>query len=367
MTSLASRLIRSLPTLAAVLLLVVLITGAAIVSADQSANSAAAGTPTISGTAQVHETLTANTSDITDADGISEGSFNFQWFANDGSRAVGSGDRLLRASTDSTYVVQSRDEGDTIWVQVWFIDNGGTTEFLDSAVTEVVTAAANQQVPKAPEMLGVHPITGGYLSVLWKMTLYPYGDGGSVITGYKVQWKKATGSWDAEADVSEDLITTTSVSGAYVTHGWTISGLDEGVAYTVRVLATNAIGDGPSSGETSATPPSDDSTLSISGTILRGYAENGTTPVGTYAASGAGDDANITWSLSGNDSDDFSISDAGVLSFSASPDYENPADADNNNNYKVTVNASDGTSTASLDVTVTVTDEDESPVLSVAD
>ena len=38
--------------------------------------------------------------------------------------------------------------------------------------------------------------------------------------------------------------------------------------------------------------------------------------------------------------DDFTISSSGALSFSASPDYENPTDDDTNNWYVVTVEAS---------------------------
>ena len=60
--------------------------------------------------------------------------------------------------------------------------------------------------------------------------------------------------------------------------------------------------------------------------ISSDYAENGKTPVATYAVADAGD-STITWSLSGYDSGDFSISSAGVLSFSASPYYESPAEA----------------------------------------
>ena len=94
--------------------------------------------------------------------------------------------------------------------------------------------------------------------------------------------------------------------------------------------------------------------LTVSGITSSDYAENGTESVATYAVAGAGT-STITWSLSGDDSEDFSISSAGVLSFSTSPDYESPVDADTDNVYQVTIQASDGTNTATLDVTVTVT------------
>ena len=90
------------------------------------------------------------------------------------------------------------------------------------------------------------------------------------------------------------------------------------------------------------------------------YAENGAADVATYTADDP-EGTSITWSLSGNDSGDFSISNGGVLTFSTSPDYEDPADADTNNVYLVTIEASDGNTSGTLDVTVTVTNVNEAP------
>ena len=52
-------------------------------------NSAATGAPTISGTAQVGETLTADTTGIGDADGLTNVSYSYQWIRNDGSSDTG--------------------------------------------------------------------------------------------------------------------------------------------------------------------------------------------------------------------------------------------------------------------------------------
>lgn len=104
------------------------------------------------------------------------------------------------------------------------------------------------------------------------------------------------------------------------------------------------------------------SVLSISGATSTDYEENGTSAVVTFAVSGAATSTTITWSLTGDDSDDLSITSSGELSFNSSPDYETPADSDTDNVYEVTVNASDGTNTATLDVEVTVTDQAETPI-----
>ena len=66
-------------------------------------NSAPTGSPTISGTAQVGETLTANTSGVADADGLSNVQYEYQWLA--------SRDTEISGATGSTYTVAAADEG----------------------------------------------------------------------------------------------------------------------------------------------------------------------------------------------------------------------------------------------------------------
>ena len=83
----------------------------------------------------------------------------------------------------------------------------------------------------------------------------------------------------------------------------------------------------------------------------------------TYRATDTDRDTSFTWSVEGDDRDDFAI-DAGVLTFSAPPDYEQPADQDADNVYKIKLVASDGTNQGALDVTVTVTEVNEGPAIS---
>ena len=103
------------------------------------------------------------------------------------------------------------------------------------------------------------------------------------------------------------------------------------------------------------------------GETTKDYAENipTSTAVDTYTATDDEDDNDepekeLAWSLSGADADDFCITDAGVLEFETSPDYEAPTDTGRNNRYEVTVIATDSEgTTASRDVTVRVTNVDE--------
>ena len=95
------------------------------------------------------------------------------------------------------------------------------------------------------------------------------------------------------------------------------------------------------------------------------YPEKGTVAVDTYTATDPEDDRasprkQLQWSLSGDDRDQFSISQRGVLTFDDSPDFEARADQNRDNLYDVTVTATDsGDRTATWNVTVTVTNVDE--------
>ena len=105
--------------------------------------------------------------------------------------------------------------------------------------------------------------------------------------------------------------------------------------------------------------------LTVSGITSRDYVENGAASVATYAVADAGD-STITWSLSGDDSEDFTLSSSGVLTFSEVPNFEEPADSNRDNRYQITVEAreqGDGTSVGRLNVTISVTNVDEPGVL----
>ena len=105
-----------------------------------------------------------------------------------------------------------------------------------------------------------------------------------------------------------------------------------------------------------------DEAPTISGDATVDYRENGTTPVGTYTASDP-EGATVTpLSLSGDDADDFELSDAGGLTFRLT--FRNPPDYESKNSYNITLSTSDGNFTGTLDVVVTVTDVNEPPSVS---
>ena len=193
-------------------------------------NNPATGTPTITGTAQVGETLTADPSGIADADGMYWSSFSYQWLSNR--------DMEIEGATGATYTLQSSDANKVIKVKVTFTDDGVNEESLTSAATTAVAAA----VPGIPGSLAVSVNDTGKLDLSWEA---PDSNGGSAVTGYRVQWKEAVGSWDTPEDVSEATVTGTS---------HTATGLTDGVEYTFRVFAVNTVGDSTASEGESGTP-----------------------------------------------------------------------------------------------------------------
>ena len=105
----------------------------------------------------------------------------------------------------------------------------------------------------------------------------------------------------------------------------------------------------------------------VSGRDTLTFRENTTSTLYTYSARDMDRGAEIMWSVRGTDSDDFSISEEGELSFGSSPDHEQPADSNRDNVYEITVVASDGSNEGTLDVTVTVTEINEGPEISGRD
>ena len=340
------------------------LTSAATASVEARPNTPATRAPTISGTAQVGETLTTSTSEIADTDGLTNVSYSYQWIRNDGST-----DTDIEDATGASYTLVDADEGKTIKVKVSFTDDAGNEETLTSAATAVVaprpnspatgsltisgvlrvgqtltvdltsisdedgmdttldisngrvysydailwsvngewrqwgfdptypvrptdagkavtarwsfrddrgtsesvvsapTATIEATLPDPVQNLEVSTGDPGALNLTWEAPTWDIlsflddgalGDGGSPITGYKVQWKEADDSWEIAADVSEETVAGTS---------HTITGLTGGVEYTVRVIAINGVGEGSASSEENSIPTGPPT---ISGTVQVG-------------------------------------------------------------------------------------------------
>ena len=186
---------------------------------DVQENSAAAGAPTISGTARAGETLTAITTGISDADGLTNASFTYQWLADDAD---------IDGATTSSYTVVAADAGKTIKVQVSFTDDDGNEESMTSAATAAVTqpplTATTHDAPSSHdgsaaftfEMRFSEAPTDSFSYTTVRDHAFTVTDGSvsnvrRLEAGKNVQWE-ITVTPDSNADVSLALNATTNCS-----------------------------------------------------------------------------------------------------------------------------------------------------------
>ena len=103
-----------------------------------------------------------------------------------------------------------------------------------------------------------------------------------------------------------------------------------------------------------------DEVLEINGPTAVDYAEDRTDAVASYTVTG--NEAPVSWELSGVDSGQFDISSGGELTFKTPRDYDNPEDADGDNAYLLSITVTDGTETKKVEpVRVRVTNVNASP------
>ena len=193
--------------------------GTDAVVAQPTPNSPATGSPTINGTAQVGETLTANTSGIADEDGLSSVQYEYQWLA-DGSDISG--------ATSLTYTLADADEGKAIKVEVNFTDDAGNDESMTSAATDAVAAAEPTEPPDKPRNLSA-TATHDSVTLTWD------DPGDDSITGYVILRRVPGDDPEGHFDV---LVADTGTAATTYT--------DDSVAaetrYTYRIKAINQYG-----------------------------------------------------------------------------------------------------------------------------
>ena len=189
------------------------------VAAAPTPNTPATGAPTISGTAQVGETLTANTSGVADADGLSNVQYEYQWLADDAA---------IAGATGLTYTLADSDEGKTVKVQVSFTDDAGNEETLTSAASDAVAAAEPAEPPAKPRGLSA-TATHDQVTLTWDD---PQDDS---ITGYVILRRVRVN--DTGGDFSVLVANTGSATTTYTDNEVAAS-----TTYTYRIEAINGAG-----------------------------------------------------------------------------------------------------------------------------
>ena len=283
------------------------------------------GQPSISGTAQVGEVLTHRHVRDYRQRRDRQRIFTYQWIRMDGTN-----DTDISGASGSSYMLAEADQGKTIKVRVSFTDDAGNAETVTSAVTATVEAT----VPGTPSSVEANPAGTGEIEVSWEQ---PNSNGGSAITGYTVHWKETGDSWENAEDVSEADTRDTS---------YTITSLSLGTEYTVRVTATNSVGDGPTSAEEKATADAqtsgqqerEENTPATGDPTISGTLEVGQTlTASTSGISDADGLANATFSyqwIANNGTADTDIQDATASTYTL-------ADADEGKTIKVSVSFTD--------------------------
>ena len=191
----------------------------AAVAAAPTPNSPATGAPTISGTAQVGETLTADRSGIADADGLTNATFSYQWLADDAA---------IAGATGSTYTLADTDEGRTVKVQVTFTDDAGNEETLTSAATAAVAGSQPTEPPAKPRGLSA-TASHGSVTLAWD------DPGDDTITGYVILRRVRVNN--TGGDFSELVPDTGTAATTY-----TDDTVAAGTTYTYRIKAINGAG-----------------------------------------------------------------------------------------------------------------------------
>ncbi len=189
------------------------------VEAAPTTNSPATGAPTISGTAQVGETLTADTSGIADADGLSNVQYEYQWLADDTD---------IAGATNATYTLTDSEESKAITVRVTFNDDADNEETLTSAATDMVAGTQPTEPPAKPRGLEA-TATHDSVTLTWD------DPGDDSITGYvilrRIPGVDSEGHFDVlVADTGTDATTYTDDTVSAETR------------YTYRIKAINGAG-----------------------------------------------------------------------------------------------------------------------------
>ena len=308
------------------------------------------------------------TATLTDPDNVAADSVSWQWYRGadlqtdplpetECANADADGCPIKDATSD-TYTVAAGDIGKTLTAVAMYTDgNADEGDAKDDAVGEaanVVLADTRNKAPVFPDqdtemdgrqtaqerMIAENTESGMPIGVndpvgaMDEDTVLTYSLGGPDAASFSID--RTDGQLRTKAKLDKETKDTYTVT---VTAA---DSLSESSTITVTIKVTNV-----------------DEMPDLEGEAPEKYAENGTGVVARFTAEDP-EGESIVWSVSGNDSEDFSIEN-GVLRFKSAPDFEAAADAGTNNMYEVTVEVSDGGvgTTAMEEVTIEVTNVDE--------
>ena len=186
-------------------------------SGDRPANQPATGQPTISGTAQVGQDLTASVSGISDGNGLTSPTYSYQWLRGETASAAGED---ISGARSATYTVVEADQSKYLRVRVSFQDDDGNPETVTSDARGSVAAEPNESATGQPTISGTAQV-GQDLSA----SVSGISDGNGLTSPtYSYQWLRA----DTAAGTGSEIAGGTSAT-------YTVVEADQGKCLRVRV------------------------------------------------------------------------------------------------------------------------------------
>ena len=195
-------------------------------------NQIATGAPTINGEAWVGETLTADTLDIQDEDGLTDVEYEYQWVS------VGkNANKNIEGATNATYILTEAYLGKVIRVRVTFTDDEGVEETLISEAMPKVTWRPNPATG-APTIRGI-PVPGETLTA---ETSDIRDEDGLDNASYSYQWMIVDGT--AETDIAGATSTTLALVSEHLNKAFKVRVSftdDRGYEESLTSAATKAV------------------------------------------------------------------------------------------------------------------------------
>ena len=219
-------------------------------------NNAATGEPTITGTAQVGQDLTADASPIMDTDGLTGVDFTYQWLRVDSDGT--SNEEDITDATAATYTLTDADAGKKVKVKVSFTDELSGVEMRTSEAypsSGTVTAAASTNTAPTAANNTVTAVAGTAYAFEADDFGFADTDTGDTLASVKIESLPAVGTLAlagtavtlnevvTKAQIDDDDLTFTPVDGAsgtgYATFTFKVNDgtVDSASAYTMTIDA----------------------------------------------------------------------------------------------------------------------------------
>ena len=251
-------------------------------------------------------------------------------------------DDLLTFNTAPDFEDPQDSDGNNTYIVTVTATSGTADRVMSAEQTITVTVTDGAEAPSLPQNLSVTPNEGG-ITLSWEV---PANDNGSVLEGYQYRYK-------ASEDANYPTEWTTVASGLTQT----VDNLKtDGTIYNFQVRATSSAGPGLSAIANGTPIPNFSPTFTTSSTF---QIEEKKTLVGTVQARDADpQDDIVSYAVSGGaDSNKFSLTDDGRLTFNTAPSYQDPQSVAGTNSYMVMVTTTSGTGVRELTAEQSITVE----------